>query len=96
MNDTLRPEGIVPSAHVFGEFPSLRAFRGPIVPRPSLAERAEIVLEERRFMLKQMAAVQIKRATHHQTPTAPIRSSILINRSWFGGRKFLRTALVSG
>ena len=41
MNDTLGPERHVPSSLVFGEFPSLRTFEGPLVPRPTLAERAE-------------------------------------------------------
>ena len=39
INDTLGPEGIVPSALVLGEFPSIRAFIGLKVPRESLAER---------------------------------------------------------
>ena len=33
INDTLGPEGIVPFALVFGEFPSIRAFIGPNMPR---------------------------------------------------------------
>ena len=40
INDTLGSEGVVPSALVFGEFPSLRTVSGPLVPRPSLAESA--------------------------------------------------------
>ncbi len=36
MNDTLGPEGFVPSALVFGAFPSLRTFSGPGIPRPTL------------------------------------------------------------
>ena len=35
MNDTLGPEGIVPSVLVFSEFPSLRAYQGPVVLRPT-------------------------------------------------------------
>ncbi len=50
MNDTLGPEGTVPSALVFGEFPSLRSLSGPVVPRPSLAERAEAAQQARRYM----------------------------------------------
>ena len=34
MNDTLGPEGIVPSSLVFGEFPSLRSIVGPIILAP--------------------------------------------------------------
>ena len=70
MNHIIGTECIVPSALVFGEFPNMRAFRGPIVPRPSLAERAKIAQEARSLMSKHMAAVQIRRATQHQTPTA--------------------------
>ena len=65
MNDAIEPGGIVLSELVFGEFPSFRALRGPIVPRPSLAERAEISQEALRLMSKHIAAVQIKRATQH-------------------------------
>ena len=38
--DILGPEGIVPSAIVFGEYPSIRPFLGAKVPRLTLAERA--------------------------------------------------------
>lgn len=55
MNDTLGPEGLVPSALVFGEFPSLRSFEGPIIPRPSLSEKALIAQEARRLMSKHLA-----------------------------------------
>ena len=39
-NDTLGPEGTVPSALLFEEFPLLRSFLGTKVPRATLAERA--------------------------------------------------------
>ena len=63
MNDTLGPEGTVPSALVFGEFPRLRSFEGPIVPRPALAERAEAAQEARPYMAKHLAQVRVKQAT---------------------------------
>ena len=37
MNNTLGPERTVPSALVFGEFPSLQSVSGPVLPRPTLA-----------------------------------------------------------
>ena len=73
MNDTLGPEGIVPSSLVFGEFPSLRTFVGPIIPRPSLAERAETAQEARRLMAKHLALTRVNRALKHNTPAATNR-----------------------
>ena len=70
MNDTLGPEGIVPSSLVFGEYPSLRSFVGPVLPRPSLAVRAEVAQEARQLMAKYMAQVRIVRALKHNTPSA--------------------------
>ena len=70
VNDTLGPEGIVPSALVFGEFPSLHSFLGPMVPRPTLAERAFAAQEARRHMSKHMAAIKIERSLKHRTPSA--------------------------
>ena len=70
INDTLGPEGIVPSALVFGEFPSIRNFLGPKVPRATLAERAEVALEARKLMSKHMAMTKVRRALTHQMPSA--------------------------
>ena len=55
MNYTLGPEGFVPSALEFGDSPSLRSFTGLVIPRPTLAERAEISLEARRYFAKHLA-----------------------------------------
>ena len=60
MNDTLGPEGIVPSAIVLRDFSSLRSFTGPVVPRPTLAERAEIALEALRYFAKHLAQSKVK------------------------------------
>ncbi len=70
MNDMLGPEGIVPSALVFGEFVFLTSFGGPVIPNASLAERALAVRGARRYMAKHLVQVRIKRALHHQTPRA--------------------------
>ena len=73
MNGTLGAEGIVPSALVFGEFPRLRSLQGPVVPRPSLAERAEAAQQARRYTSQHLAKVKVKRAIHHNTPPASER-----------------------
>lgn len=70
MNDTMSPEGIVPSALVFGECPSLRTFERTFISRASLAERAIAAQEACRLLSKHFAQVQIKCAMIHQTPQA--------------------------
>ena len=74
MNDMLGPEGTVPSALIFGDFPSLTAFEVPIVPRPTLAKRAEAAQEARRCMAKHLSQVRFNRALHHNTPPATDRT----------------------
>ena len=74
MNDTLGPEGHVPSSLVFGEFPSLRTFEGPIVPHPTLAERGEAAQEARRYMARNLARVRMKGALNYHKPPATKRS----------------------
>ena len=56
-NDPLGPEGTVPSALVFGEFPSLRSFTSTVVPRPTLAESAQAALKARRYMSQHLAPI---------------------------------------
>ena len=68
INDTLGPEGIVPSLLVFGEFLSLRSLSGPILPRPTLAERAQAALDARRLMSRHLAQAKVTRAQRHSTP----------------------------
>ncbi len=66
VNDTLCPEGIVSSALVFGEFPSLRSLSDPILPRPFLAEHAQAAQESRRHMSQHLARTKIHHAHHHK------------------------------
>ena len=73
MNDTLGPEAIIPSALVFRDIPSLRSITGPVIPRPTLAERAEIALEARRHFAKHVALSKVKRALHNKAPMATNR-----------------------
>ena len=73
MNNTLGPEGFVPSSLVFCEFTSLRTFLDPTIPRPSLAEGTHTANEARRLMAKHMAPTSITRALKHNTPNANVR-----------------------
>ena len=66
MDDMLGPEGFVPSSLVFGEFPILHSFLGPVILQPSLAERALEAQTARKYMAKQLAEVKIKRTLNHQ------------------------------
>ena len=68
MNDTLGPEGIVPSALAFGEFPSIRTFYGPPDIRPTLTERAEIAHNARKMMASELARTKVRRALNHDVP----------------------------
>ena len=74
MNDTLGPEGTVPSAPAFGEFPSLRSFTSSLVPRPTLAERAQAALKARRYMSQHLVETKVWRALKHNIPPATDRS----------------------
>ena len=53
-------------------FPSLRTFIGPIIPRPTLAERAHTAQAARRLMAKHLAQTRIHRALKHNTPSANV------------------------
>ena len=68
INDTLGPEGIVPSAPVFGEYPSIRSFLGTKIPRPTLAGRASAAQDARKIMSKHMTRAKVRRALKHRTP----------------------------
>ena len=73
MNDTLGPEGLVPSALVFGEFPPVHTNSESNVPRATLQERAAMASTARREMEKCMAELRLKRALHHAVPPAADR-----------------------
>ena len=70
MNDTLGPEGLVPSALVFGEFPP--AYTKTEVPkaRPSLSLRAEIANTARKEMNEHMAKLRVNRALKHKAASS--------------------------
>ena len=70
LNDTLGPEGLVPSALVFGEFPSAYTTTEYPRARKTLESRALVANAARRDMEKQMAQVRVQRALRHATPAA--------------------------
>ena len=67
MNGTLRPEGTVPSALLFCEFPILRSLSGPIIVSLPLAERTEAAQQARRYISEHLARAKVHRALHHNT-----------------------------
>ena len=69
-NDTLGPEGIVPSALVFGEFLTVSTILGTRVPRQTLTERAQVVQRARKIMAQELADSQMKRSIKHKKPSA--------------------------
>ena len=70
MNDTLGPEGLVPTALVFGEYPPIHTKSETPTSRAVLASRAEIGNAARHEMEKIMAELRIKRALQHAAPSS--------------------------
>lgn len=70
INHTPVPEGFVPSALVFGTFPSTQVFEEPRDPRPTQPERAKLANSIRLEMDKQMAVLRVNRALRHNVPPA--------------------------
>lgn len=70
MNDTLGPEGFVPSALVFGEYPSTQTFEEPKDEKPTLVDRAKLARLIRGEMEKKMATLRVQRALRHKVPPA--------------------------
>ena len=70
MNDTLGPEGLVPSALVFGEYPEVNTISEPRTERMSLEARAELARAARKEMETQVAKARIKRALQYRVPPA--------------------------
>ena len=68
LNDTLGPEGLVPSALVFGEFPSTFTTLERRPPPATLQWRAELANMARKEMEKEMAKVRIRRGLSHSVP----------------------------
>ena len=73
MNDTLGPEGLVPSALVIREFPPVFTNSEAPAARLTLRERASVAQSARKEMGKIMAEMRVRRALHHRTPSAADR-----------------------
>lgn len=69
LNDTLGPEGLAPSALVFGEFPYAYTKTEKPESRPNLATRSEIATTARKEMNAHMAKLRIQRALKRRTGT---------------------------
>ena len=74
INDTFGPDGLVPSALMFREFPPAFTTSETPHPRTTLDSRAAVADMARREMEKQMAAVRLKRGLRHATP--PVADAI--------------------
>lgn len=70
MNDTLGPEGSVPSALIFGEFPLPYTKSEQKPNRLSVDERAVIATLARKEMSEIMARMRIQRGLKHAVPSA--------------------------
>ena len=73
LNDTLGPEGLVPSALVFGEFPPMFTNSESPAQRETLQDRASVAQSARKEMEKIMADMRVRRALHHRVPSAADR-----------------------
>lgn len=80
---------MVPAALVFGEFPILRTFLGPIIPRESLGERAEVEQKARRIMSKHLAQLCIKRALKQNIPAVEKEAYHLSNKVFIWREKIV-------
>lgn len=74
MNDTLGPEGLFPSALVFGEYPSIRTVSELLEERPTLSSRAELAIAARKEMAQIMAKQRVQRGLRHNVPAATDRA----------------------
>ncbi len=70
MNDTLGPDGIVPTSLVYGEYPA--AYTRSEIPdkRPTLEARSEVENSARREMERETARMKIQRALKQSVPSA--------------------------
>ena len=97
MNDTLGPEGYVPSSLVFGEFPSLRTFVGPIIPHPTLAGTCPNRPGGQAPHGKTLgpnASIHVRSNTTRQVPTFTYTN--LVTKFSFGEKNLLKIASANG
>ena len=92
-NDSLGPEGIVPSALVIGTYPSIRSFIGPKLPKQTLTKRAEIAETARKQMAKEMAKVELRRARKHKTQASADRNYAPGDKILFWRKKIVKNRI---
>ena len=85
MNDTLGPEGFVPSALVFGEYPEVHTKSETPRARLNLQQRSELATSAREECQKIMAKMKVSRALRHKTSrgatqTYEVGSKVLVWR----------------
>lgn len=66
MNNTLKPEGLVPAALVFCIYPSTQILEEPRIAKPMLHKRAQLAIAIRSKTEQQMAALRVQRALLHR------------------------------
>ena len=69
LNDTLGPEGLVPSALVSGEYPSAYTRSETPAPKATFLSRAQVANSALIEMEHQMAKLRIHRALKHRIPS---------------------------
>ena len=74
MNDTLGPEGLLPSSLVFGELPRVYTASKTPQPRDTLGERATMVHAAHTEMQRIMAKMRVARGLRHSVPLAANRA----------------------
>ena len=85
MNDTLGPEGFVPSALVFGEYPEVHTESETPRGRLNLQQRSALATSAREECQKIMAKMKVSRALRHKTSrgatqTYEVGSKVLVWR----------------
>lgn len=73
INDTLGPEGYVPSSLVYGEFPKMVTKSEVPDPRAALASRAKMLSIPRQAVDEHMAKLRVERALRHAVPPSADR-----------------------
>lgn len=72
MNDSLGPEGLVPSLLVFGEYPKVATRSEIPTTKLTLGERSKVAVIARKEMERIMAQMRVSRALKHAVPPATL------------------------
>lgn len=96
MNYSLGPEGLVPSAVVFREFPQIRKSGDATIPRLTLAERATTAGRALQEMESIMARLRFQPALRQDVPSALMHPTNRVMRYLSGDRTSSPTDLENG